>query len=47
MFGEKGRKMTPDLPWFGQWNLRPLNLFLLIIDHDKREGRPLDRLHEK
>jgi hypothetical protein len=25
--------MTPDLRWFGQWGLRPLSLFLLIIGH--------------
>jgi hypothetical protein len=29
----KNGKMTSDLPWFGQWGLRPLSLFLLIIDH--------------
>ena len=28
--GKKG-KMTQDLPWFGQWGLRPPSLFLLII----------------
>ena len=25
--------MTQDLPWFGQWGLRPPSLFLLIIRH--------------
>ena len=30
--GKKG-KMTQDLPWFGQWGLRPPSLFLLIIGH--------------
>ena len=25
--------MIPDLPWFGQWGLRPPSLFSLIIGH--------------
>ena len=29
-WGKKG-KITPDLPWFGLWGLRPLSFFLLII----------------
>ena len=38
MFGlwhDQGKmgKMISDLPQFGQWGLRPLNLFLLIIGH--------------
>ena len=28
--GKKG-KMTQDLPWFGQWGLRPPSLLLLLI----------------
>ena len=30
-------KMTPDLPWFGQWGLRSLSLFLFIIGHHSIE----------
>jgi hypothetical protein len=30
-WGQNG-KMTQDLPWFGQWGLRPPSFFLLIID---------------
>jgi hypothetical protein len=29
----KKEKMTSNLSWFGQWGLRPLSLFLLIIGH--------------
>ena len=31
--GGKNEKMTQDLPWFGQWGLRPLSLFSLILSH--------------
>ena len=48
VIGKKEKKMTLDLSWFGQWGLRPLNLFLLIIDHFyNRVGMPLYKLYEK
>ena len=31
MVGEKGRKMIPDLPWFGQWGLRFSYSLLALI----------------
>ena len=31
-WGQNG-KMTQDLSWFGQWDLRPPSFFLLIIGH--------------
>ena len=44
-WGQNG-KMTQDLPWFGQWGLRPPSFFLLIIGpHYNRVRRPFHRLH--
>jgi hypothetical protein len=33
VIGEEKRKTTSDLPWFGQYGLRPRSLFLFIFCH--------------
>ncbi len=39
--GKKKRKTTPDLPWFGQWGLRPFSLSLYSL-----LGIPFNRVGE-